>query len=135
VPPQALAGPAIDADAPFLDEGGQPTRALLRSALEATIAARLPDREISPEEIEQATDAAWRLRQAQLAMRALAETPESAEERRRLRDEIASANADFAYAMGMTPGEFTAQVQSEVGVDSSSEGEAVPEPEFLDERP
>ncbi len=117
----------------FFDAAGEPSQAFLRAALAEAIAERLPSHKLSSDELDRLADAAFRLRQAQRALRALPATSEHAERRRALREEIAAAGADFEYVLEMTPGEFTAQVQTGVGIDTFSEDEQVPEPEYLDD--
>jgi hypothetical protein len=120
---------------PFFDEAGEPSLAFVRAALAGVIDERLPDRKLSSDELDRLAEAAFRLREAQQALRALPPTPEHAEERRALLEQITRAGEDFAYVLDMTPGEFTARVQSGTGVDTFSEDEEIPEPEYLDELP
>ena len=72
-----------------------PDRRQIQDALAATFAARFPDRRPTEAELARMTAALLRMRAARDAMRALEGTPDEGGERRRLRDELGEAVADF----------------------------------------
>lgn len=136
VPPEPVA-PSRAAPEPvsaaWFDAAGEPSPELMRAALAEAIAEKLPGHKLSSDELDRLAEAAVRLREAQRALRALPQSDAHAAERGVLVEEIRAAGADFAYVLEMTPGEFTAQVQTDGGIDRFAEGEEVPEPEYLDD--
>ena len=88
-------------------------RAAIRARLEASIAEHLPDRKLSSDQLDAATDALLRLRAARLELAALPRTPEHAERLRELTAAIGEASADFEYVVDLDPAEFTERVSRE----------------------
>lgn len=96
----------------LLDRDGEPTPALVHAALSAAVERHLPDRKLSSDELDAASDALWRLRQARLELLALGDDPARAERRRELVEAIGEATSDFSYHLEMTPSELTALDES-----------------------
>jgi hypothetical protein len=82
-------------------------RAEMRAQLEASIAEHLPDRKLSSDQLDAATDALLRLRAAHLELAALPRRPENAERLRELTEAIGQASLDFEYVVDLDPVEFT----------------------------
>jgi hypothetical protein len=88
-------------------------RTEIREELEASIAEHLPDRKLSSDQLDAATDALLRLRAAHLELRALPRRRENAGRRRELSEAIGQASLDFEYVVGLDPAEFTERVSEE----------------------
>jgi hypothetical protein len=121
-----------------VDDAGEPTRELVLASLRAAIETHLPGHKLTDVEYEQLADAILEMRAARQRLRGVPLDAEHAEERRRLREELAGAAADFEYVLEMSPAEFTARVQPGLGIDSDDDAPpeaADDEPEFLYEVP
>jgi hypothetical protein len=92
-----------------VDEPAQedPKRAQIRDALAETFRARFPDRDPSDAELERMAEALRRMMAARDAMRALKGTPEESGERRRLRDALGEAVAEFEQVAEVPLSEVT----------------------------
>ena len=104
-PAASIPGEPTDPAPPLAEE--------LRAWLEAAIAEKLPDRKLSSDQLDAATDALLRLRAARREMRALPRTPENARRREELREALGEASADFEYVVELDPAEFTELVEGE----------------------
>lgn len=121
--------PSTATEPALFDERGRPTRAFLRQMLASTLADHDPGRKLSPDEIDRLADATLRMRDAQEELRALPPTPEYAERRSELRDEVLRANAAFTELLEVTPGELTEGAQPPgAGVERLGPGDEDPEP-------
>jgi hypothetical protein len=125
--------PATPEPTPWIDATGEPSRALVRAALEAALADHWSSHKLTPAEVERITDAALELREAQDALRELPADPEVADRRRALVERIAAADAAFAEVMEMSFAEFTGGAGAGGGIDRAEPGESVPPPEYLDD--
>jgi hypothetical protein len=87
----------------------------IRAALEASLAESLPDRKLSSDQLDAATDALLRLSEAQRSLRILPRTRQNAERLAELREAIGQASADFEYVIDLDPARFLQAVSP--GVD------------------
>jgi len=128
-------------DIRFEAEFGAPTPELIRSSFEGAVAVVFPDRRLSSDEVEKASTALHRLREARGALRLLPMEAEHATERRRLIEEMNDATRDFEDVMDMDPAAFTEAAQDSeeaeggVGIDRDVEPDYVPVDDFLEPRP
>ena len=135
--PAAALDPLLEELAPqtpqpdWIDADGQPTRSLVHASLERALREHHPRYKLSEDDVERATDAVLRLREARLALAELPQTPEVSDERRALVEEVAAAGAAFAEAVDMGLDEFTEGAGG--GIDRFDPREPLPEAEFLDE--
>jgi hypothetical protein len=105
--PQPPPPPAPTAPAPSLATPAQEPRAALRAQLVAALEGPLTDHKLSSDEIDAATDALLRLREARRELAALPRTPENAERLRELRDAVGTAMGDFEYLLDLDPAELS----------------------------
>lgn len=116
------------------DESEEPSRELIRAAVESAMAEHFVDYRLSSDEVERVTDSLVSLREAQVALRELPMGEETAEERRLLVEQIGEATSQFRSVLEMDPAEFTASSQPSVGVDRFDPDEPVGAPEFIERR-
>jgi hypothetical protein len=100
-------GPAAGTAEPPAPVSPPSRREAVRALLEQDLAEHFPDRKLSSDELEAATDALMRLRAARLELRALPLTPENAERIRALKEEMGQAALDFEYVVDVDPITFT----------------------------
>jgi hypothetical protein len=93
----------------------------VRALLERDLADHFPERKLSSDQLDAATDALMRLRAARLELNALPRTAENAARLRELKEELARASADFQYEVGVDPITFTDEVSG--GFDEDEEEE------------
>ena len=118
VPPQPAPAPdGAEAQAP------PSRRDAVRALLEQSLAEHFPDRKLSSDEIDLATDALMRLRAARLELKALPRTAENAERIRELTAELGQASADFEYLVDVDPITFTERASGELDADDEEETE------------
>ena len=98
-------------------------RDAVRALLEQSLAEHFPDRKLSSDEIDLATDALMRLRAARLELKALPRTAENAERIRELTAELGQASADFEYLLDVDPITFTERASGEFDPDDEEETE------------
>lgn len=98
---------ASAAPEPAEQEREDPKHAAIRDALAETFAARFPDRDPSDAELERMASALTRMMAARDAMRALEGTPDEGGERRRLRDAVGEAVAEFEQVARVPLSEVT----------------------------
>jgi hypothetical protein len=98
-------------------------RDAVRALLEQSIAEHFPDRKLSSDEIDLATDALMRLRAARLELKALPRTAENAERIRELTAELGQASADFEYLVDVDPITFTERASGGFDADDEEETE------------
>jgi len=96
-------------------------REAVRTLLEQDLAEHFPDRKLSSDELDAATDALMRLRAARLELRALPLTPENAERIRALKDEMGQASLDFEYVVDVDPITFTEKASGGFDEDEADE--------------
>lgn len=118
-PPDEAPAAAPDAPAaepPAAPAAGAPRdeRAELAAVLAADLAEHLPDRKLSSDELDAAADALLRLREARRALAELPRTPENAERRRELSEEMGRASEDFEYVVDLDPAAFLRAVSDGV---------------------
>ena len=125
----------------FFETHGEPGPELLRQAFEQALSETFVDERLSSDEIEKASSALLRIREARIAMRALPMEPENARERRRLIEVMNEATRDFGDVMDMDPAAFTEAAQADAGGpgidrdDPSEVGEVyVPDDDYLEGR-
>jgi hypothetical protein len=121
--PLPPAGAVLSQPEPEAAEAPAPPsrRDAVRSLLEKSLAEHFPDRKLSSDELDAATDALMRLRAARLELNALPRTPENAERLRELTAAMGEASADFEYVVEIDPITFTERASG--GFDDDPEEE------------
>ncbi len=121
----APAAPAVPAAPKDVEEPeDDPERAQIRDALAETFRARFPERDPSDAELDRMADALRRMMAARDAMRALKGTPEEGGERRRLRDALGEAVAEFEQVAEVPLSEVTKETGAggiSTGIDEDEE--------------
>lgn len=120
-------GPAVPKD----DEEPEddPERSHIRDALAETFRARFPERDPSDAELDRMAAALRRMIAARDAMRALKGTPEESGERRRLRDALGEAVAEFEQVAEVPLSEVTKETGAGgISTGNDADGEVVFEP-------
>jgi hypothetical protein len=130
-PPPPEPEPAAE-DEPLVGSGGAPSRRLVRAALADALARHHPELERSPGEIERGADAIARMRAAREALDVLPFLPENAPRRGALLDELLEASQEFREAIGLSPEEFTQDLEAPDKIDEFDPDEPIPEPSFLE---
>lgn len=121
--------------APLINSAGEPSRFLVRSALESKITRDHPELEVSPGDFERASDAILRIRAARLELEKLAFDAANASRRVLLRDEILRAYVEFEEALGISPTAFTRPVPPQDGSQGDAGEGPIPEPDSYDAPP
>jgi hypothetical protein len=128
--------PALDFElAPLFNGAGEPSRFLVRSALQSKITRDHPTLEVSPEGLERASDAVLRIRAARLEMAKLAFDAANAPRRVLLREEILSAYVEFEKALGISPTAFTRPVPGQDDSQGDAGEGSIPDPDSYDAPP
>lgn len=131
------ASPVDPVDASFVEEWGEPSPELVRRAFEQALAESFDDYRLSSDEIERASSALYRLREARLALAELPMGPETAERRRTLVETIQEATEAFSDVMEMDPAAFTARADADAGtggIDRGADPDYVPDADYLERR-
>jgi hypothetical protein len=134
VPPEeAVVPPELS---PFFGSGGgQPSRALVRVALASALERSHPELDVSPGDLERASDAVLRIRSVREQLAALPFTRENAARRVSLSADLEAAMAEFQDAVQLAPSELTQGLETEEGLSEFDPAEPIPEPSFIDAPP
>ena len=119
--PETAEPPAPETAEPPAPVSPPSRREAVRTLLEQDLAEHVPDRKLSSDELDAATDALMRLRAARLELRALPLTPENAERIRALKDEMGQASLDFEYVVDVDPITFTEKASGGFDEDEADE--------------
>ena len=125
-PPPALPAPgaAPPPEPGSVEVPAPPSRRdAVRALLEQSLAEHFPDRKLSSDEMDLATDALMRLRAARLELNALPRTAENAARIRELTTELGQASADFEYVVDVDPITFTERASGGFDADDEEESE------------
>ena len=89
------------------------TRKLVRASLAQDIPRKLPELDLSADELEQLTDAVMRVREHQVRLRGLAHSRDNAAEIRRLEEQLMHDLLSFEDITGMSATELTGALSDE----------------------
>lgn len=126
-PGTAPGAPAPDTDVGDVGDVGM-TRALVRKSLEHDLLRKLPDLELSAPDLDRLTDAVLQVREHNLRLRSLAQTPDNAAEIRRLEERLVHDLQVFEEVTGLSATELTGALSDE-GVTTEEQARAT-KPEY-----
>ena len=112
-PPETAPEAASDTPASGGDDDIAVTRELVRASLAQDIPRKLPELDLSADELDQLTDAVMRVREHQDRLRRLAHSRDNAAEIRRLEEQLVHDLLIFEDITGMSAAELTGALSDE----------------------